>query len=124
MKPVIVREIYEDFQETVLKLETLAYNHSQINYEPRSEPVNLKASDKWVEEKMKSTLAEAYEKEFMVREGLETEGKDPGEDIPRLLTEYREENELMSELEEEFESAYNSVPASEHNHASVSSMQD
>lgn len=52
---------YRELQETTFKLETLAYNHSSIDYDPVGDPADLEAEDEWVEEKMNDILPWAKE---------------------------------------------------------------
>jgi hypothetical protein len=52
---------YREFQHVTFKLESLAYNHSDMDYEPVGEPTELDVDDEWLESSMASLLDRAKE---------------------------------------------------------------
>lgn len=110
---------YRQLQNAALKLEVLADNHSQIDYEPNYETVDLLASDEWVEEKaydlinVAETLVEETSESLLdLRIYVHENDVDQEiDDIRRSWQEhYHEFSTAVEDISEEFESLEQQEP--------------
>lgn len=77
------------------------------------------ASDEWIENKMRDKLAEAYEQEYLVRDGLKNPSRPIEVDVETLFTQYQEEQQVMEDVIEEVEDNYPSVEKAFHDATTV-----
>ena len=86
---------YRNFQSATFRLESLAYSHSEIEYDPVGEPVEIEAGDSWIEQKLDEELDRAIELR-----------KETGESFVQARQYEGETGEQAEELREYWHSQY------------------
>jgi len=99
-------ELIDQFSVHVYRLETLAYNLSITDYEPRREPAELDADDQWIIEKIYDELSEAYKLDLYASEEL----RGASETHEDLNANYRDCRDAMEEIVDELDSSDFPVP--------------